>query len=106
MALVDDDPVSCLQKAEESCVLLLLPVGAAAADVRAVRQGEVHAEGGRLRGAAPRRVHHGAGHGGRHLRLLRGLGVPRPQVPHLARLRLPARRRRLPRVRERWVKLC
>lgn len=54
----------CMQEAEEPCVLLLLPGGAAAAGVRGVRQGQVHAEGRRLRRAPPRRLHHRPRHGG------------------------------------------
>lgn len=56
------------QEAEEPRVLLLLLGGAAAAGVRAVRQGQVHAEVWGLRGAPPGGLHHRPGHGGKIIR--------------------------------------
>lgn len=59
--------VLILQETEKPCILLLLLGSPAAADVRPMRQDEVYAEVGWLRGEAPGSVHHWTRYGGKFI---------------------------------------
>lgn len=74
------------QEAEVPCLLLLLPECPAIANLRAMWQDQVYAEDGRLPDPASGNLHQWHGHGWSDLRLLRGLDLPRPEVPSGARL--------------------
>lgn len=77
---------------EVARLLLLLPECSASTDLRPMRQSQMHAEIGRLRGQTSGRLHHRTGHGRSDLWFLRGMGVPWSEMFAKSCVRVPADR--------------